>query len=106
MRDKLIEGDPFSTAGDSAEAARRAAYEEFVSKLNALLTGKVPFTLVLSDPMANTCVPVSRLELAGNDGVSHPNAGAFAAVGFTLPLHLSPIRVSRTKSTSGPTTRI
>ena len=55
-RDKLVESDPFMSGGDSSDEARATVFAEFISRFDAVISGTVPFTMRLSDPMANTWV--------------------------------------------------
>jgi zinc finger protein len=57
LLDKLLEGNPFMAAAtDSADAARSAAFADFVDRLTAVRDGRVPFTLRLRDPLANSWI--------------------------------------------------
>jgi ZPR1 zinc finger protein len=61
VRSKLMESNPFMTgeATDGAaagEGSRRTDFAAFIDKLDAVVSGRVPFTLRLRDPMANTWV--------------------------------------------------
>jgi zinc finger protein len=57
IKDKLVEGDPFSTSGgDSADVAKYAAFMEFINKIDAMVEGNHEFTLKITDPMSNSWV--------------------------------------------------
>lgn len=71
IRDKLIESNPFAVAAaDSADPERREAFRLFISRLEAAIGGTMPFTMTITDPMANSFVfspyhpePDPRLEV-------------------------------------------
>jgi zinc finger protein len=57
VKDKLVAGNPFAAASvDSADTARREAFFGFISKLDAVMSGEMAFTLKLEDPMANSWI--------------------------------------------------
>jgi len=57
VKSKLGESDPFvMEAADSSDAGRKSAFVSFMDKLTAVREGRVPFTLRMRDPMANTWI--------------------------------------------------
>jgi zinc finger protein len=55
IREKLLESNMFSY-GDSSVSSEKAAFKEFMTKLDAVVSCSVPFTLVLDDPMGNAFI--------------------------------------------------
>lgn len=57
IRSKLEEVNPFATSSvDSSAAEDRARYDAFLGQLDDVVNGRVPFTLRITDPLANSWV--------------------------------------------------
>lgn len=55
IREHLSEDNPFVT-GDSADPTVRTRFVEFLTKLDQVVSGSVPFTLIVNDALSNSWI--------------------------------------------------
>mmetsp|Transcript_24252 Transcript_24252/g.84247 ORF Transcript_24252/g.84247 Transcript_24252/m.84247 type:complete len:673 (-) Transcript_24252:305-2323(-) len=55
-RDGLIRANPFAFSGDSGDPHRARKMKAFMERIEALLRGEIAFTMIVSDPMANSWI--------------------------------------------------
>eukprot|EP01029_Cantina_marsupialis_P027597 TRINITY_DN773074_c0_g1_i1.p1 TRINITY_DN773074_c0_g1~~TRINITY_DN773074_c0_g1_i1.p1 ORF type:complete len:535 (+),score=210.96 TRINITY_DN773074_c0_g1_i1:91-1695(+) len=54
-KDRLNEANPFM-GGDSAQSHRQQQFDSFFERMDKVISGEVPFTLIIKDPLANSFV--------------------------------------------------
>jgi len=55
IKDDLLKSNPF-VSGDSGEQGVRMKFKRFLDDLEELMSGKIPFTIILEDPVANSYI--------------------------------------------------